>query len=370
MLHKTLKVCQVDCPLIGNGTSLLIRVQYIFVARKSTKKKINENIEGWKGEATVAGWPHISRQLGLGIYARYAKYVRYIRYSFRCSQIHSFICRNPLQQKLTRIHILQGLAMGILGPTQPYLAKQVFSGITVIAIMTIYNFLAGGCAQSSDQLHMDRPSAWWLHGGDHHQRCLQVSWGGVARYVIVFLFHNFRRFICKPWQKLSFLALCLLLSGGFGLLVPLVSSFPLLLPALLGAGFFIGSYNTANNSLVVYMLGPDKWFWLFDVFCLLPIQVSSLYSKSPRLHICGIRVKYVWRSEKKLKDFLSGSLVVRPFFPEVNVNAICGRPGAQEDLVEEEVRSILTIIITMCQCQRSTVSIKGAWNAQLPGCEP
>ena len=25
---------------------------------------------------------------------------------------------------------------------------------------------------------------------------------------------------------------------------------------------------------------------------LLPIQVSSLYSKSPRLHICGIRVKY------------------------------------------------------------------------------
>ena len=126
MLHKTLKVCQVDCPLIGNGTSLLIRVQYIFVARKSTKKKINENIEGWKGEATVAGWPHISRQLGLGIYARYAKYVRYIRYSFRCSQIHSFICRNPLQQKLKRIHILQGLAMGILGPTQPYLAKQVF----------------------------------------------------------------------------------------------------------------------------------------------------------------------------------------------------------------------------------------------------
>ena len=68
----------------------------------------------------------------------------------------------------------------------------------------------------------------------------------------------FRRFICKSWQKLAFLALCLLLSGGFGLLVPLISSFPLLLPALLGAGFFIGSYNTANNSLVVYMLGPDK----------------------------------------------------------------------------------------------------------------
>ena len=205
----------------------------------------------------MAGWPHISRQLGLGIYARYAKYVRYIRYSFRCSQIHSFICRNPLQQKLKRIHILQGLAMGILGPTQPYLAKQVFPGL-IYHDLQWEAILAGGCAQSSDQLHMDRPSARRLHGGDHHQRCLQVSWVGVARYVIVGLFHTFRRFICKPWQKLSFLALCLLLSGGFGLLVPLVSSFPLLLPALLGAGFFIGSYNTANNSLVVYMLGPDK----------------------------------------------------------------------------------------------------------------
>ena len=189
MLHKTLKVCQVDCPLIGNGTSLLIRVQYIFVARKSTKKKINENIEGWKGEATVAGWPHISRQLGLGIYARYAKYVRHIRYSFRCSQIHSFICRNPLQQKLKRIHILQGLAMGILGPTQPYLAKQVFPGL-ISHDLQWEAILAGGCAQSPDQLHMDRTSPWWLHGGDHHQRCLQVSWVGVARYVIVCLFQT------------------------------------------------------------------------------------------------------------------------------------------------------------------------------------
>ena len=81
----------------------------------------------------------------------------------------------------------------------------------------------------------------------------------LAQHVLEYIQDLFlRRFICKSWQKLAFLAVCLLLSGVFGLLVPLISSFPLLLPALLGAGFFIGSYNTANNSLVVYMLGPEK----------------------------------------------------------------------------------------------------------------
>ena len=85
------------------------------------------------------------------------------------------------------------------------------------------------------------------------------SSGYLAHLVLKYIQDLFlRRFICKSWQKLAFLAACLLLSGVFGLLVPLISSFPLLLPALLGAGFFIGSYNTANNSLVVYMLGPDK----------------------------------------------------------------------------------------------------------------
>jgi len=117
----------------------------------------------------------------------------------------------------------------------------------------------------------------------------------------------FRRFICKSWQKLAFLALCLLLSGGFGLLVPLISSFPLLLPALLGAGFFIGSYNTANNSLVVYMLGPDK--------C--PPYIQSLHAFTSA-------------------GFVLSSLVVRPFFPEVNVDAICELSDVEEALDERD----------------------------------
>jgi len=159
--------------------------------------------------------------------------------------------------------------MGILGPTQPYLAKQV--GVPNHQISFIWT-----------------------------GRALGDCMAAVITSVI------FRRFICKSWQKLAFLAVCLLLSGGFGLLVPLITSFPLLLPALLGAGFFIGSYNTANNSLVVYMLGPDK--------C--PPYIQSLHAFTSA-------------------GFVLSSLVVRPFFPEVNVDAICGFSDVQEEASTE-----------------------------------
>ena len=43
--------------------------------------------------------------------------------------------------------------------------------------------------------------------------------GLLKRSLLQFIF---RRFICKSWQKLAFLAICLLLSGGFGILVPLI----------------------------------------------------------------------------------------------------------------------------------------------------
>ena len=60
------------------------------------------------------------------------------------------------------------------------------------------------------------------------------------------------------WQKLAFLGTCLFVSGSFGFLVPFVSNFYLILPVLLATGITIGSFNTANNSLVVYMMGPKK----------------------------------------------------------------------------------------------------------------
>ena len=167
------------------------------------------------------------------------------------------------------------------------------------------NGLSGWGAQSSDQLYMDWPGSWRLHGRCHHQRHLQVTHvyrilhciGGYfqishveyfiaghlqvshVEYAIAIYLQAVHLQIlaevglpchlpsplwrfwnpCASHPCFGILVLLILVPlSGFGILVPLISSFPLLLPALLGAGFFIGSYNTANNSLVVYMLGPDK----------------------------------------------------------------------------------------------------------------
>ena len=72
------------------------------------------------------------------------------------------------------------------------------------------------------------------------------------------LFFLFSHYTKIPWQKLGFLGSCLLVSGAFFFLVPFIYNFYLILPVLLATGITIGSFNTANNSLVVYMMGPKK----------------------------------------------------------------------------------------------------------------
>ena len=74
----------------------------------------------------------------------------------------------------------------------------------------------------------------------------------------VFTGFVFRLYIKKSLQKLTFLAISLLGIGLFILLVPWLNSFWLLMPALLLTGFFLGCFDTADNSLFVYMLGPAR----------------------------------------------------------------------------------------------------------------
>ena len=93
-----------------------------------------------------------------------------------------------------------------------------------------------------------------------------------------------RRFVTLPWQKLLFLSSCLLVSGSFGFLVPWVSHIHLLCLALLLVGFFIGSFNTANTSLVVYMFGPHKFGLSPKPSFSYISQVSAHCPESQRLH--------------------------------------------------------------------------------------
>jgi len=147
-------------------------------------------------------------------------------------------------------HICQGLAMGIFGPTQPYLAQRV--GVPSKQINLIWTLRAFGS-------------------------CFATVLTGLV----------FKRYLRESWHKLVFLAVCVAFTGLFIALVPWTHSFQLLLTYVLLAGVFIGSLDTASNSLVLFMLGPDR---------------SRPYTQSLHAFV-GM-------------GFVLGSLIVRPFLPE------------------------------------------------------
>jgi len=155
-------------------------------------------------------------------------------------------------------HICQGLAMGIFGPTQPYLAHKL--GVDSRKINFIWTIRAFGS-------------------------CFATVVTGLV----------FRSMMKARWHKLMFLASCVVLTGLHIGLVPWAQSFELLLTAVLLAGIFIGCLDTASNSLVLYMLGPDR----------APPYTQSLHA------FVGM-------------GFVLGSLIVRPFLPDVEDNsAVC-----------------------------------------------
>ena len=93
-------------------------------------------------------------------------------------------------------HMCQGLAMGIMGPTQPYLAAMV--GVTNEEINLIWTLRALGS-------------------------CLATLLTGMV----------FKKFVEKQSMKLAFLGLCVLLGGVFIGLVPLTLSFYVLLLSMI-----------------------------------------------------------------------------------------------------------------------------------------
>ena len=73
------------------------------------------------------------------------------------------------------------------------------------------------------------------------------------------------------------------------------------------AGAFIGSFDTASNSLVLYMLGPDRS----------PPFTQSLHA------MVGL-------------GFMMGSLVIRPFLPEENeeTGTVCHQSILNESVTQ------------------------------------
>ena len=145
----------------------------------------------------------------------------------------------------------KGLGWGSLDP--PSHTLQLRSEKLSLAI---FFPTSGGGSKPPDKFHLDWPSYWQLFSRCPCKFHLQVD--PRTHFFRSLLSFSFSQYTKIPWQKLTFLASCLFVSGAFGFLVPFVSNFYLILPVLLATGITIGSFNTANNSLVVYMIGPKK----------------------------------------------------------------------------------------------------------------
>jgi len=153
--------------------------------------------------------------------------------------------------------------MGIFGPTQPYLAQKL--GVTSQKINFIWTLRAFGS-------------------------CFATVITGLV----------FKSVLRERWHKLLFLATCVLLTGLHIGLVPWTQSFELLLTTVLLAGIFIGSLDTASNSLVLFMLGPDR---------------AQPFTQSLHAFV-GM-------------GFVLGSLLVRPFLPDVEDSSdVCDQDEA------------------------------------------
>ena len=118
-------------------------------------------------------------------------------------------------------HVGLGLALGVFGPTQPYLAKNVLTNIDTI------NFIWTG-------------------------RSIGFAMTAVIAALI------FRRYFTTTKSKLTYLAFAEIVTGIFIIITPFIYNFPLLIVMVTIYGMGLGLFDTADNSLIVYMLGPKE----------------------------------------------------------------------------------------------------------------
>jgi len=162
-------------------------------------------------------------------------------------------------------HIGLGLALGIFGPTQPYLARNVEVSVDTI------NFIWTG-------------------------RSIGFMITSVLTAVV------FKKYCRQTWQKMAFLATAELITGAFVFLTPWASSFPVLLVFVTIFGMSLGLFDTADNSLMVYIFGPVK---------------SRPFTQSVHAFV-GV-------------GFVLGSILVQPFLPESNSGDASVCPGTDAD---------------------------------------
>ena len=117
----------------------------------------------------------------------------------------------------------------------------------------------------------------------------------------------FKKHCTKTWQKMTFLAIAEIITGVFVMLTPWALSFPTLIAIVTIFGMSLGLFDTADNSLMVYMFGPKK---------------SRPFTQSVHAFV-GV-------------GFIFGSLMVQPFLPESNQgdSSVCPGEGDASSQME------------------------------------
>jgi len=186
-----------------------------------------------------------------------------------------------------------GLVTTVVGPTQPYLAKN--TGVEIDTINLVWSF-------------------------------------GFFGYMVGSLGTSFifKEYLRKDWAKLVFLWLTICVTGAIMIVLPFTSSFAFLVTARLLQILSLGAFCTADASLIVYLLGPDK---------------SRPFTMAFHALIGA--------------GFLAATFLVRPFLPSnevVDIDHICGRSNGtvseQEEVNEVEDGIDLTQSIYRSQKQK------------------
>jgi len=172
-----------------------------------------------------------------------------------------------------------GLVSTVLGPSQPYLARNTGVDIDTINLVWTFGFFG-------------------------------FMVGSLGSSFV------FKEYIRSDRAKLFYLFLTMSISGAAMLVLPFTSSFTLLAIGRLVQLLALGANATADASLIVYLLGPERSRPFTMIFHAL---VGA--------------------------GFLAATFLVRPFLPETGVvdsDKICGRLNITEEVVIVTPESTLT----------------------------
>ncbi|XP_023332152.1 sodium-dependent glucose transporter 1A isoform X2 [Eurytemora carolleeae] len=170
-----------------------------------------------------------------------------------------------------------GLVTTVVGPTQPYLARNTGVAIDTVNLVWTFGFIG-------------------------------FLLGSLLTGFI------FKQFITSARGKLIFLFSSISLTGIFVVVLPLTSSFPLLVTGRLIQHFMLGAFITADASLIVFLIGPEK-SRPFTMF--LHAVIGS--------------------------GFLAATILVRPFLPSeesVNKDTLCNRINTTLERTKDELSLI------------------------------